>query len=103
MKPEQTNSPHSSPVRSWVPLLCVLLLVTVAGAQALHFHADDLAANGKPCPICQVAHSSVQVVPVAQLQVALQTAGYLFSPASLDRRSPLDSSPLFSRPPPPSV
>jgi len=103
MKPEQTNLAHLSSARRWMVLLCVLLLVMVAGAQALHFHSDDLAANGKPCPICQVAHSSVQVVPVAQLQVTLLAAGYLFSPVSLDRKSPLDSSPLFSRPPPPSI
>ncbi|HEV2987121.1 MAG TPA: hypothetical protein VG759_01670 [Candidatus Angelobacter sp.] len=94
---------HSSPARRWLALACVLLLVTVMGAQALHSHADGLASDGKACPICQVAHSAVAVVSTMELPAALHTTGYLFSHASIDRKSPWDSTPLFSRPPPASV
>ena len=102
MKSEPINLTHS-PAKRWLIVLCVLLVATVATAQTLHLHTDDLAPNGKHCPFCQVAHSAVQIVPIAQLQVALQETGYSFFPASLDRKSPSDSTPLFSRPPPPSV
>ncbi|HEV2963358.1 MAG TPA: hypothetical protein VG649_16135 [Candidatus Angelobacter sp.] len=78
----------------------MLLLITTAAAQALHFHANELTTDGKACPICQVAHSTVAVVSAIQLPVALHATGYLFSHASIDRKSPWDSTPLFSRPPP---
>jgi len=86
-----------------VALLCLLLLITTAAAQALHSHADGLASDGKACPICQVAHSAAAVVSTVQLPVAVHATGYLFSPVSIDRKSPWDSTPLFSRPPPASV
>jgi len=103
VKTKRANFAQSSPARRWVIVLCVLLVAAVATVQALHIHADDLAPNGKHCPICQVSHSAVQTVSVSQSHVALQAAGYLFSPASIDRKSSLDSTPLFSRPPPPLV
>jgi hypothetical protein len=100
VKSQRASFAPSSPAKRWLALLCLLLVATVAATQALHLHADDLTPNGKHCPICQVAHSAVQAVSTAQLHVALQSAGYLFFPASVDRKSPLDSTPLFSRPPP---
>jgi hypothetical protein len=103
VKPEKSNFAHSSPAKRWLVLICLLLVATMAAAQTLHQHANDLAPNGKHCPICLVAHSAVQVASMVQLHVAVQTTGYLFFPASIDRKSPLDSTPLFSRPPPPSV
>jgi hypothetical protein len=103
VKPEKSNFAHPSPAKRWLVLLCLLLIATMTAAQTLHRHADDPAPNGKHCPICQVAHSAVQIVPTAQLHVALQAANYLFFPASIDRKSSLDSAPLFSRPPPPLV
>ncbi len=101
--PEKSNFVRSSPVVRWLALTCVLLLVAAAGAQALHLHPDELAPNGKGCPLCQVAHATVQIVAIVQLHVAMQFAEYLLSPASIDRKSPLDTTPLFSRPPPASV
>jgi hypothetical protein len=103
VKPEESNFAHSSPGQRWLALACVLLLVTLVGAQVLHSHADGLASDGKACPICQVAHSAVAVVSIMQLPVAIHATGYLFAPVSMDRKSPWDSTPLFSRPPPVSV
>lgn len=100
MKPEENNFVHSWPGRRWLALLCVLLLVAAVGAQSLHLHPDELAPDGKHCPLCQVAHAAVQIVSIVQLHVAMQAAGYLFVPANIDRKLPSDSTPLFSRPPP---
>ncbi|HEV2989590.1 MAG TPA: hypothetical protein VG759_14200 [Candidatus Angelobacter sp.] len=97
------NLVHTSTGKSWLALVCVLLLLTAAGAQALHYHADGLPTDGKACPICQVAHSAVAVISTVQLPVALHATGYLFSPSSIDRKSPGDSTTLFCRPPPASV
>jgi len=103
VKPEESNLVHSSPGRRWLALLCVLLLVAAVGAQALHLHSNELAPDGKHCPLCQVAHAAVQIVSMVQLHVAMQATGYLFFPASIDRKLPSDLTPLFSRPPPASV
>jgi hypothetical protein len=103
VKPEKNNFAHSSPAKRWLVLLCLLLIATMTAAQTLHLHPDELTPNGKHCPLCQVAHSAVQTVSMVQLHVAMQATGTLFFPASIDRKSPSDSTPLFSRPPPVSV
>jgi len=101
--PKVSKIVPSTPGKPWIALLCVLLLAVVAGAQALHFHADGPASDDKPCPFCQVEHSVVAFVSILQLPFVLHATGYHWLPQSIGRKSPCDSITLFCRPPPASV
>ena len=47
----------------WTALLCLLLLVFAATAEARHIHAN--ATDAQRCSVCVVAHSPTLVVRVA--------------------------------------
>src|SRR5258708_40305586 len=100
MKSKQANFARPSPTRSWLISVCLLLIVMTATAQALHLHPADLVQDVKHCPICQVAHTVVQVALVGGLCFSLNATAYLSSPADADPKSALESFALFSRPPP---
>lgn len=100
MKAKQADSVQPSPARRWLMLLCLMLLVVSAGAQALHFHSDNLPATAKHCPICPAAHSAAQIVLVIHLDSGLNIAGYLTSTPDLERKSTFAPSWHYSRPPP---
>jgi hypothetical protein len=58
-----TRRSASQSVRVLVAMVCVLLILFVGAAQALHAHAPDEAAN-PGCSLCAVAHVSALVTPV---------------------------------------
>jgi hypothetical protein len=47
----------------WTALLCLLLMVFAATAEARHFHAN--ATDAQRCSVCVVAHSPTLVARVA--------------------------------------
>jgi hypothetical protein len=100
VKSKQTNFAHLYPARHWVVLACLLLVTFTVAAQALHAHADELSGDAKDCAICQVAHATVQVTPVAQLNLNFTAAISLSFSADPDPKQGPDSFSLFCRPPP---
>jgi hypothetical protein len=98
VKSPQANFAHSIPARRWLVLVCLLLLSLSVAAQN-HLHSDDLAAAAKHCPVCQVAHSSVQAAVVVQLDRVLTITGFLCSAPNPSRKSIFSLFWHFSRPP----
>jgi len=80
-------------------VVCLLLLSISAAAQT-HFHADDLTATASQCPICHVAHSSVQITLVVEPDRALAIIDFICTAPAPDRKSNFELSWHFSRPPP---
>jgi hypothetical protein len=97
---KQANFALLSPARRRVVLLCFLLVGIAIVAQAFHLHPNQLANDAKHCTICQVAHTSVQVVSVAHVAFGLTTTAFFSFSADADPKSVFDSFSLFSRPPP---
>jgi len=95
----QIKFAHAGPARSWVILVCLLLLSVSAAAQA-HLHADDLAATATQCPICHVAHSSAQIALVVELDRVFTTTDFIETAPDPDCKSNFELSWHFSRPPP---
>jgi hypothetical protein len=91
---------HFSSVARWTAVLCLLLVGLVAAAQAVHYHPDELANDAKHCTVCQLAHASAQVGPVAQLSVSLTVTTFVVHSPDADPKPVPDTFSLFSRPPP---
>jgi len=95
-----TRPGQSQTIRNLVAILCVLLILFVGAAQALHVHnAADEAAN-PGCALCAVAHVSALPTPVlAHLLVAETVAPIVaVDPVAAPRR--FFSFSLYTRPPP---
>jgi hypothetical protein len=100
---KNTNLDPVSSARRWTAILCLLLVGLVATAQAVHYHPNELANEAKHCSICQVAHASAQVGPVAQLAVNLTITAFVVHSPDVDPKPVPDTFSLFCRPPPPLV
>jgi uncharacterized membrane protein YdjX (TVP38/TMEM64 family) len=86
-------------MRRWTLLICLLLVVFMGAAQAVHFHANEFS-NHENCVVCQVAHAPSAAGPVLLLTVVLVVAAFV-SPVSIPPpRLSLHAFSLFSRPPP---
>lgn len=96
----QIKQPRSTSVTRWLVLLCLVLVAVVGTAQALHFHADDLAATDKHCPLCQTLHSTTPLVHTLQLNFSFQAVAYFLCRTSSHKQSVYSPFALFSRPPP---
>jgi hypothetical protein len=77
-----------------------MLVAASVGAQALHSHPDDFAGTSKHCPICPVLHTAVRAAQTFHLDVSFSVAAYLQRAAAPGWVIVVDSTPLFSRPPP---
>src|SRR5579863_10288768 len=52
------KQPRASLAVRWMIVLCLALVAFAAGAQALHYHADQSAEAAKHCSLCLVMHSA---------------------------------------------
>jgi hypothetical protein len=86
-------------MRSWTLLVCLLLVVFIGAAQALHFHANELS-NHENCVVCQVAHAPTAAGPVVLLTVVLAVAAFLGLASISSPQLSLHTFSLFCRPPP---
>src|ERR1700686_1225458 len=94
------NFAHSSAVSRWLMVLCLLLALLPAFAQAFHSHSGNVASEAKQCSVCQVAHAPLQLVLTAPLLLVFKTTALLPNVAVLEPRCVLASFSLFCRPPP---
>ena len=95
----EAKSERAGLARSWVIVLCLLLLSISAAAQ-VHLHPDEMADSAKQCVFCQIAHSAPQVSIVVQLDVALAMTDSLVLTPEPELHSNTELGWHFSRPPP---
>ena len=100
MNLNQYKSGHSSPVARWLTLVCLLLVLSSAAAQAVHFHLDGPATDTKHCRVCQVLHSSVAVHASCGFEIGVHATDIPHPFSDEDRKPSLQTHSLFSRPPP---
>jgi hypothetical protein len=100
MKLDQNKSWNSSPVARWLTLICLLLVLSSAAAQAAHLHLEGLATDAKHCRVCLVLHSSVAVFASCSFEIAAHATDIVHPFDDAERKSLLRMHPLFSRPPP---
>lgn len=83
--------------RTWVALLCLVLLSLLAFVQVAHFHTND--ADSGTCTLCVTMHSLLPEAVAATL-VVLMALGATATPAPVRvaRRRP--EARRFIRPPP---
>jgi hypothetical protein len=98
MKHKQGNIARWIP--PWLVIACLVLVLGVAAAQALHFHPDGVEKDVRHCVVCPLLHSAVRVVAFCHTSVSFQQTGVLVLPLKADRKTELHSSPYSSRPPP---
>ena len=99
MKFVRANFGRSMPANRWLVVVCLLLL-SISVLAASHFHPDDSGTTAKHCPICQAAHSPVQITVLALPQVVFATSTYLVVAHDCACRSTFYPGWHFSRPPP---
>jgi hypothetical protein len=90
---------HSQTPRTLVVLLCVLLILFVGAAQALHVHASDEAAN-PGCSLCAVAHVTALPTPVLASPVVASIVDLVAEPDLAAAPKRFFSFSLYVRPPP---
>jgi hypothetical protein len=100
VKSKPAHFVHPSSAQRCIVLACLLLLTITVAAQALHSHPNELSSDARHCTICQVAHTTVQATPVAQLDLGSTSSVLLTLSADPDPKQGLDAFSLFCRPPP---
>lgn len=98
LQTSRTDSPQT--LRVLTVILCVLLILFVGAAQAMHSHAQDEAAN-PGCSLCAVAHVTALPAPMlASPLVAEMVAAVAHPPETLSAPKQFFSFSLYVRPPP---
>jgi hypothetical protein len=83
-----------------VALGCLALLLFVAGAEAVHNHANAAGArNSAPCVICVTAHAKAPAITV-HLLPELQAVESIAVLPETEGKSAISELQLFIRPPP---
>ena len=82
-----------------VALLCVLLILFVGAAQALHTHASNEGAN-PGCSLCAVAHVTALPAPAIASPVAAEIVDLVAEPDPVAAQKRFFSFSLYVRPPP---
>ena len=100
MNLNQYKSGPSSPVARWLTLVCLLLVLSSAAAQAAHFHLDGPDADAKHCRVCQVLHSLVAVHTSCGFEIGVHATDIPHPFSDEERKPSLRTHSLFSRPPP---
>jgi hypothetical protein len=100
MKLNQNKSGPSSPVARWLTLVCLLLVLSSAAAQAMHFHPDGPATDSKHCRVCQVLHSGVAVHTSCGFEIGIHATDIPHLFTDVQHKPSLQTHSLFSRPPP---
>ena len=90
---------QSRTIRVLVAMLCVLLILFVGAAQALHTHAPDEAAN-PGCSLCAVAHVSALATPVLAGPALVEAVLAVSAQKSVAAPQRFFSFSLYVRPPP---
>jgi len=80
-------------------LLCVLLMLFVAAAQATHAHNGNPTSADRDCSICSVAHSTAQAATAFQYAPVFGRTAFVAT-VKESLRSFLSVSCLYIRPPP---
>ena len=93
------RSGHGQTPRVLVVLLCVLLILFVGAAQALHTHAADEAAN-PGCSLCAVAHVTALPAPVLANPVVAEIVAVVADPDPVAAPQRFFAFSLYVRPPP---
>jgi len=84
-----------------VALSCVVLLMFIAGAEAVHNHSDATRSSA-PCMICVTAHAKAPTLAIHLLPVLHAVASIAVLPES-EGKSAISELQLFIRPPPSSI
>jgi len=98
MKLKQGNIARWIP--PWLVILCLVVVLGSATAQALHFHLDGLEKDARHCSVCPLLHSAARVTGFCPTSVILHRTGFQGLLLTVDRKTDLHSSPYSSRPPP---
>jgi hypothetical protein len=86
-----------------IALGCLVLLLFMAGAEAVHSHGNaDIARNSAPCVICVTAHAKVSAITIHLLPVLHAVESIAILPET-EGKSAISELRLFIRPPPNSV
>jgi len=85
-----------------VALSCVVLLMFIAGAEAVHNHSDAAARSSAPCMICVTAHAKAPTLAIHLLPTlhAVESIAVL---SESEGKSAISELQLFIRPPPSSI
>jgi membrane protein YdbS with pleckstrin-like domain len=81
-------------------LLCVLLVLAAAVAQAVHFHPVSPTNEVKNCAVCQLAAATALAILVIALQFVRRQLTFTFSEERPQTSTVVAPFSLFSRPPP---
>jgi len=90
---------QSQTPRTLVVVLCVLLMLFVGAAQALHIHASNEPAN-PGCSLCAVAHVTALPAPVLAVPIVAETVAPVGESESVSVPQRFFSFSLYVRPPP---
>ena len=86
-----------------VALVCVVLVLFMAGLEATHSHSDvAVARNSSPCVICLTTHANAPTVTIYLLLVFHAVEAFTV-PYETEGKSAISELSLFIRPPPPSA
>lgn len=100
MNLNQNKSGLFAPVARWLTLVCLLLVLSSAAAQAAHFHLDGPATDAKHCRVCQALHSGVAVHTSCGFEIGIHATDIPHPFSDEERKPSLRTHSLFSRPPP---
>ena len=83
-----------------IAMVCIVLVLFVAGLEATHSHSDAAAArNSSPCVICLSVHANAPTVTVFLLLVFHSVEAFTV-PYETQGKSAISELSLFIRPPP---
>lgn len=98
MTADQRERPSETPWRIFLSVFCIVLLLVIGTAAAVHTHPDNL--THPDCSLCVTAHLSTELVqiPVATPPVAVSVR--VEYRAEIDPPVATSIFALFTRPPP---
>jgi len=91
---------ESGKLMRFVALSCIVLVLFIAGLEAVHSHSDAVVArNSAPCAICISAHANAPTVtaPLLPTLHAVEAISVLYKS---EGKSAISELRLFIRPPP---
>lgn len=86
-----------------IAMVCIVLVLFVAGLEATHSHSDAaVARNSSPCVICLSVHANAPTVTVYLLLIFHSVEAFTV-PYETQGKSAISELSLFIRPPPATV
>jgi len=84
----------------WMTVLCLLLVVLLTSAEAVHFHPDSaISRHGSPCLLCFSLHANAPVASAQPLPVQFSVTVFAIA-YEVQAKGIASRLELFTRPPP---